>query len=188
MEEHELIARFAPTLTKTKAHELAALAADGTLPVTPLHNLCYYQEKESIAFRAAWVLEHIALHNPNRFMPVFHDFIHRLPDQKNRSCQRHFTKILMQITHPKAPSFFQDAYREIDREALVETVFGWLIDPDTPIAVQVNCMDILFYMSKEFDWIADELENQIEFFMRDGSPAMQGRGKKILEKLRKSKS
>lgn len=187
MKEHELIEQLSATLTKTKVHQLAALADDTRVTVVSLHHICYYPENESIAFRAAWVLEDIALKYPERFLPVFHEFVHQLANQKNSSCQRHFTKILMQITHPRAPEVFLHARTEIDGEQLVETVFEWLIDPLTPVAVQANCIEILFNMSGEFCWISDELANQIEFLMRSGSSAMQSRGKKILHKLRKSK-
>ncbi|WP_257670274.1 hypothetical protein [Parapedobacter tibetensis] len=186
MDKQTLINRLATTLTKTKVPDLATLGED-TIPVVLLHEVCFYEKNESIAFRAAWVLEYIAIQYPESFMPAFHNFIDHLHDQRNSSCQRHFTKILMQITHPRTSMPFQGVYKGIDRARLVEIVFEWLIDPDTPVAVQVNCMDILFNMSKEFSWIRDELKNQVEFFMRDGSAAMQSRGKKILDKLKKSK-
>src|SRR5690606_7339623 len=119
------------------------------------------------------VLEYIATRAPQRFLPVFTEFMTRLPGQQNPSCQRHFTKILMVITGPKAPPAYQEAYAAADREQLVETVFGWLINPQTPVAVQVNCMDILFNLTAEFGWIGEELQNQVEFLLRDGSAALQ---------------
>lgn len=167
---------------------LAILATDETIPVRRWHELCYDQQDVSFAFRAAWILEYIATHYPQRFMPIFTEFLFKMPSQQNPSCQRHFTKILMIITHPKAPDCFRDTYLRVDREHVVETVFGWLIDTRTPVAVQVNCMDVLFNMCAEFPWIAEELKQQIQFFLRDGSAAMQSRGKKILAKLTKIKT
>lgn len=164
---------------------MVAIAEDTTIPLSLLHELCYDKRDDSVAFRAAWILEYIATHCPTRFTAVFSGFMARLSEQRNPSCQRHFTKILMLITSGKAPEPYRDAYAGIDREQAVETVFSWLIDPGTPVAVQVNCMDILFNMSGEFAWISEELKQQIDFFLRDGSHAVQSRGRKILDKLRK---
>jgi len=180
-----LAERVVAARSKSYVLDLAALGEDSGVPIASLHELCY-EKNPTVAFRAAWILEYLAARDHQRFLKVFDDFMDRLHQQRNPSCQRHFTKILMNITHPKAPPAYQEAYRQTDRERLVETVFGWLIDPATPVAVQVNCMDILFNMRREFPWITDELKQQIRFFLRDGSPAMQSRGKRILENLNRS--
>ena len=62
-------------------------------------------------------------------------------------------------------------------------MFEWLINPHTPVAVRVNCMDVLYYMSPQFPWIKEELLAQIEFYLKDGSAALQSRGKGLLKKL-----
>ena len=187
MDQQTLINRL-PTVAKIKVPALIALGDDATISAALLHEVCFHKENDSIAFYAAYVLEHVATRHPDRFMPVFDAFISRLPEQRNFSCQRHFTKILMAITHAKAPKSYQEAYSRIDRDQLVETVFGWLIDPQTPVAVQANCMDILLNMSPEFGWVAEELEHQVAFLMLDGSAAIQSRGKKILDNLNRVKT
>ena len=164
------------------------LAADESIPTASWLAVSYHQGDDSVAFRAAWVLEYIAVHDPDRFVSVAKTFLSRLADQKNRSCQRHFTNILRHLTSPKAPASYQQVCLSTDREQLVETVFNWFIDPQTPVAIQANCMDILLNMSSEFNWIKDELKQQIEFLLRDGSAAIQSRGKKVLAALRRSKS
>ena len=173
---------------KIKVPELSALGEDPTVPIAKLHDLCYDEGRTALAFRAAWLLEYIASRHPNRFLAVADAFLTRLPTQRNASCQRHFTNILRLLTHRRAPVPYQNALLSTDRELLVETVFNWLIDPKTPVAVQANCMDILFQLSHEFTWIRDELEQQIEFLLRDGSAAIQSRGKKTLEKLGRIKT
>ena len=62
-------------------------------------------------------------------------------------------------------------------------MFEWLINLATPVAVRVNCLDILLNLRNEFPWIKEELQAQIEFYLRDGSPAMQSRGRKILRQV-----
>lgn len=176
------------TTNKVILPDLVALGGDSHVSATQLHELCYNERNSRLAFRAAWVLEYIAAHHPDRFMPVFGEFVARFPLQQNQSCQRHFTKILMEITQPKAPESYRQAFMQVDRELLVETVFGWLIDTRTPVAVQANCIEILCYLSVEFDWIKDELVPQIRFLMRDGSAAIQSRGRKILHQLHASEA
>jgi|GEM_PF-5252458 hypothetical protein len=44
--------------------------------------------------------------------------------------------------------------------------------------------DILLYFSKGHHWIQDELHSQVQFLLRDGSAAVQSRGKRILKKLK----
>lgn len=72
-----------------------------------------------------------------------------------------------------------------DMEPVVEKTFEWLICPRTPVAVRVNCMDILFNLKQEFPWIEEELKAQVTFFLHDGSAAMQSRGKAVLRKLKR---
>ncbi|HWK99320.1 MAG TPA: hypothetical protein VNQ55_05215 [Parapedobacter sp.] len=167
--------------------DLSALGDAPDVPMTELHDLCYDVDHPKLAFRAAWLLEYIAVNYPDRFMLVMNPFLARLAHQKNPSCQRHFTNILIRLTRPKVPTSYQRTLLSTDREQLVETVFSWLIDPQTPVAVQANCMDVLLNMSGEFEWIREELKLQIEFLLRDGSAAIQSRGKKVLGKLSRSK-
>ncbi len=168
---------------QVRVPDLKALGDDPGVPMAELHKLCYDEAYPMLAFRAAWLLEYIAIHHPDRFLAIANTFLAQLTTQNNPSCQRHFTNILIRLTHPRASESFRRALQSANREQLVETVFNWFIDLRTPIAVQANCMDVLLYLSGEFEWIRDELKQQIEFLLRDGSAAIQSRGKKTLEKL-----
>jgi len=175
-------------LTVTRANQirvpdLSTLGDDSAIPIVDLHELCYDTVHPKLAFRAAWVLEYIVIHHPDRFIPVAETFMARLPDQKNPSCQRQFTNILIRLTNPRANKPYRDVVQLANREQLAETVFNWFIDPHTAVAIQANCMDILLNMSDEFEWIKDELKLQIEFLLRNGSAAIQSRGKKVLAAL-----
>lgn len=187
MDEEELIRRLSKVITKNYLADLIGLGENDTLPIVELHRLCYKKGRHPVAFRAAWVLEYVASRYPERFMEIVDDFMVRLPQQQNPSCQRHFTKILMEITSPKAPIPYVNAYKKANREQLVEVIFAWLIDGRTPVAVQANCLDVLYQMSGEFTWITEELRQQVAFLLRDGSAAIQSRGKKIAAKLAGSK-
>lgn len=188
MDKAEVILRFKNTFGKTMIAELTSLAKDPRIPLECLHALCYDRSNDQIAFRAAWVLEYIAAHDTARFAPILSQLISLLSKLENRSCQRHFTKILMWITHPKSPDVYQQILHEADKDELVEVVFSWLIDPRTPVAIQVNCLDILHPLSQHADWIPDELEKQIHYLLLNGSPAMQSRGRRVLKKIRRAKN
>ena len=142
MSKEELLKEISTTLSKVKAEKLAALGGKNTFSIGDLIELSFYPRKE-IAFRAAWILEFIEVNYPERFLPFLEKFLNRYPIQKNRSCQRHYTKIVMHLTNRKASENYQLKMRNYDLESIIETTFEWLIDKKTPIAVQVNCMEIL---------------------------------------------
>lgn len=184
MNADELLQALNHPLGKAQVRELAAKSNSGKLSVQELLDFCFLQHSPSVAFRAAWVLEHVAYTFPKQFAPLLSAFTQRLPAQHNLSCQRHFTKILMCCANPEAEPIYKAAWRAIpDRDAVVETMFEWLINPRTPVAVKVNCLDVLVYLHAEFPWVKDELKAQIEFLMKDGSPAMRSRGKSILKRF-----
>jgi len=188
MEKQTIIQRFEPTFGKTMIAALTALAQDPDISAEGLLALCYDPPRPQIAFRSAWILEYMAVHDERRFLMLLPQFLAGLPHQENRSCQRHFTKILMRITDPKAPDPYREFMFRANKDELVEVVFGWLIDPDTPVAVQVNCLDILLNLCSHADWIAEELETQTRHLLRRGSAAMQSRGKRVLAQLKELKT
>lgn len=178
MNPDELLVVISKTLTKQKAVKLARLACSSADAVSSLLDLSFHEDKQT-AFRAAWILENVFEHCPDCFYPHLDKFISDFPRQENDSCKRHYTNILR---HPLLQLQLHK-YPDEAVETLVETVFEWLIDADTPAAVKANCLDILFDLSKRYDWIAAELEEQIHFLLKDGGPAIQARGKRVLKKL-----
>jgi hypothetical protein len=129
------------------------------------------------------VLEQVFYYRWDDFVPFLPDFISGYLIQKNRSCQRHFTKIMMNLTDSELNTEIKHLINE-HQDQIIEITFDWLIDPLTPVAVKVNCMDILLHFAKEQTWIPDELRSQVQFLLRDGSAAVQSRGKRILKKLK----
>ena len=173
------------TLLQSKVADLVLLGAKSPFDILEIFELSFHSD-QVLGFRAGWLLEAIAEFDSARFAPILPQFLSKMAAQKNLSCQRHFSKILLIMTHPKAPSSYRAALLSTDRESIVETLFSWLIDPQTPVAVLANCMDVLYYLSKEFDWIQKELSLQIEFLMEQrNSPALFSRGKRVLKKLSK---
>lgn len=143
-----------------------------------------FHPQPTIAFRASWILESWAEHIPETFSPYITQFLSGIAKQKNKSCQRHYTKILMFITHPKAPQCYKETLTEENRELIIYWMFEWLADRTTPVAVSTNCMDILYALSAEVPEVREELKHQIELLLvLNPTPAVLSRSKKWLAKL-----
>lgn len=133
-----------------------------------------------IGFRAAWLLDTMMLAQPELYIDNLEYFVKRMADVTNQSCKRHYARIMMHLTLANAPIIIQQKLAAIDLEDVVEKCFDWLIDPKVKVAVKVFAADTLFNLHNRYDWIKEELTNQVAFMMRNGGPAIQSRGKKLL--------
>lgn len=165
---------------KKKVLQLAGLAASTREMTNQLIELTFHSKKE-IAFRAAWILDYQLIGSPELMLANLQPFYQAYLIQTNLSCKRHYTKILMHYSHKQR----SDILEGYDLNQIIETTFEWLINPATPVAVQVNCMDILYNLRAHADWVDEELPAQIAFLLKNGSAAMQSRGKKLIKSLSK---
>ncbi len=179
----ELIKEISITMVKTKVVKLSAIIKEQQFSIHDLIDITFHPDK-NIAFRAAWILENLFLQKPESYIEDLEYLISRVKDVDNPSCKRHYAKILMHITAPKAPASIKQKLAEIDPEPVVEQLFEWLIDPKILIAVKVFAAEALFNIRNRYNWIAEELANQVRFLMRDGTAAIQSRGRKILSRLK----
>ena len=179
MDKDKLLNRLSKTLSKADA---VKIGHDKTCIPGDLISLSLYPQNE-IAFRASWVLEQVLYYRWDDLVPFLPDFVSGYLIQKNRSCQRHFTKIMMHLTDSGSNTEIKPMIME-HQEQIIEITFDLLIDTHTPVTVKVNCMDILLHFAKEQPWIPDELRSQVQFLLKDGSAAVQSRGKRILKKLK----
>ncbi|HUH33881.1 MAG TPA: hypothetical protein VLZ28_07995 [Daejeonella sp.] len=181
MDRGALLKEISGTLVKADIERLSTIICESKFPVGELLNLTFYPQKET-AFRAAWILEHLVLTDLDNFRPYIVKFLDCYPKQANQSCRRHFAKILANLTAPKHVKKYliPEMY---SMDCVVEKTFEWLIDPKTPVAVKVYCMEGLFNLKKHAPWIREELEAEIIFLLHDGGAALQSRGKAILKKL-----
>ena len=178
----ELIKEISTTLTKTKVVKLSAIIKNQQFALKDLIDITFQPDK-NVAFRAAWILENLFLQKPESYIENLEYLISRVKGVDNPSCKRHYAKILMHITSPKAPSIIKQKLAVIDLEPVVEKLFDWLIDPKVLIAVKVFAAEALFNFRDRYPWISEELANQIRFLMRDGTAAIQSRGRKLLARL-----
>ncbi len=148
------------------------------ITLADLLNISLEKDKK-IAFRAAWVFETVVLKNTALLKPVLPRFLDNLKKQKNWSCLRSYTKVLLFLTSKKNKEYTLGNEAE---EEIIEYSFQWMIAPPCPVAVLVNCLDILNNLRKKHPWIQEELKAQINYFQRTKpSPALMSRTNKIMQ-------
>lgn len=178
----ELIKEISATLVKKKVDKLSAILDKQQFALQDLIDITFHHDK-NIAFRAAWILENLFLKKPGSYIADMDYLFGRIKEIENESCKRHYAKIVMHITQPKALLAIREKIKEIDLEPAVEQLFDWMIDPKVRIAVKVFAADALFNLRHSYPWINEELKEQVKFLMRDGTAAIQSRGRKLLAQL-----
>jgi len=177
MTHDEKLAFLSVTLRSFKVTDFSLDILQG-ITLADLLNISLEKDKK-IAFRAAWVFETIVLKNTTLLKCVLPQFLGNLKKQKNWSCLRSYTKILLFLTSKKNKEY--TLQNEIEEE-IIEHSFQWMIEPSCPVAVLVNCLDILNNLRKKHPWIYEELQAQISYFKRTKpSPALMSRTNKIIQ-------
>lgn len=178
----ELIQQLTATFGKTKVNKLAVILKERKFALHDLIDATFNTDK-TIAFRAAWLLENVFLADPGFYLTDLNYLLTRFQDVTYPSCQRHYAKIIMHITSPKAPVQIKERIQTIHMEPVIEQCFDWIIDTKVLIAVKVHAAEALFNLRERYPWIAEELANQLQFLMKNGTAAIQARGKKLLKSL-----
>ena len=162
--------------------ELSKLLKEQNFDLRDLIAVTFYHD-EAVAFRATWILENVFLQNPKTYLPELEYLLSKIKDVKYAGPKRHYAKIVMHITDPSAPLIIKNEVETLDFEPVIEQLFDWMIDPKVKIAVKVFAAEALFNLRHRYTWISEELANQLQFLMRDGTAAIQSRGKKLLKDL-----
>jgi len=180
--KEDLIKQISGTIGKAKVLTLSRILKEESFALRDLIDLTFNADRD-IAFRSAWILENIFLTDPLRYEADLEYLISRFKEIKHESCKRHYAKIIMHITAKKAPAPIKQKLRQLDLEPVVEQCFDWMIDPKILVAVKVFASEALFNLRDRYPWIKEELEEQIKFLMKNGTMAIQTRGKKLLAGL-----
>jgi len=183
MTQTELIEHLTATFGKTKVNKLKAILTEQGFALRDLIDLTFYPDK-TIAFRAAWLLENLILSNPLACLTEIDYLLTQFTKVIYPSCQRHYAKIIMHLTSPKNNLLIKEQLQNINLEPIVEKCFDWMIDSKVLIAVKVFSAEALFNLRQRYPWITEELANQLQFLMNNGSAAIQSRGKKLLKALK----
>lgn len=186
MTKDELTEQLAATIGKTKVNKLTKIVRAQAFNLRDLIDLTFHEHK-TIAFRAAWLLENIFLVNPVFYLPEMDYLLEKFQQVQYPSCQRHYAKIVMHLTSPKAHLLIRQKIAETDMAPVIEKCFDWMIDPAILIAVKRFSAETLFNLRHRYDWIVDELTAQVQFLMRDGTAAIQTYGRKLLGVLEAQK-
>jgi hypothetical protein len=177
-----LLKQITNTIGKTKVLELSRILKEDGFALRDLIDLTFYPDK-AIAFRASWILENVFLRDQLRYENDLGYLVSKIKEVKHASCQRHYVKIMMHITDQKAIPLIKNKLTLLDLEQVAEQCFDWMIDPKVKIAVKCFASETLFNLRERYPWIKDELANQIQFLMQNGSPGIKSRGKRLLAKL-----
>jgi hypothetical protein len=180
--KEELIKQISATIGKLKVLALSRILKEQNFALRDLIDLTFCDDRD-IAFRSAWILENIFLQEPVRYETDLEYLVSRIKEVKHESCKRHYAKIMMHITGKKSPRAIQQKLEQLDLEPVVEQCFDWMINPKVLVAVKVFASEALFNLCGRYPWIKEELAEQIRFLMKNGTAAIQTRGKKLLASL-----
>lgn len=175
----QLLKQIQSTMRKTKVPELANIIHHKDFQLTDLIDLTFHPDKK-LAFRAAWLLENMFLHRPDLYVNNLDYLLSHFTSVTHPGCKRHYAKIAMHITSPHALPEIKHKIETIDMTVIVNQCFEWMIDPAVLVAVKALASETLFNLRHRYPWIAGELAAQLEFLMRNGTAAIQSKGKKLL--------
>ena len=184
MTQQELADILKSNHSKRDISDLASKVNRKIVKIRDVYSLSLEHNNPQVVFRAAWLLENVFFKYPHAFEYIQPLFLRDYAKQKNRSAQRHYSKIAIYISHPLQT--FMSRVKHQDLGVLIEGSFDWLIDSETPVAIQCNCMDVLCNLSEKEDWIADELKNILEQNLLSNSPSLLSRTKSVLKKLKRN--
>lgn len=169
------------TLLKIRVSEVSSSIFE-LHPLNQLFILSLQTDDKQIAFRAAWIIETVFLKEPHYFPNYSRQVIDAYNKTENWSCLRSYTKLVMWILSPKNKF---PTLESGQRKRILEKTFACLLDLNCPIAVKVNCFDILYYLKNDEDWIQEELTALISLCISENpTPAIKSRGNRLLKKLK----
>ncbi|MDT3402603.1 hypothetical protein [Mucilaginibacter terrae] len=185
IDKETLTARLAARSAKNWVNALCAELEEQGFILTDLLELTLHKE-DVIAFHAVWLLDTVVENDLGNYVAHIEQFTDYSQRITNHSCQRHYARIFMHFTKAARKSIpVRNKLAQTDLEPMVERCFDWLIDPKVKVAVKASASEVLFNLCGHYDWIAEELENQLRFLMQNGSPAINATGRRLLSGLQK---
>ncbi|MDD2563259.1 MAG: hypothetical protein PHU27_03460 [Salinivirgaceae bacterium] len=127
--------------------------------------------------RAAWVFEYLCTNNEVLFWSYIEAIAISFPKTNNESVMRILSKLLMLKPIP-----------EKEEAKVLNAAFDRLTNKALPIALRVNCMQIVYNLTSKHPDLQNELRGIIENEIETGKPAFKSRGWKILTQLNLKRS
>lgn len=182
MTQSQLIQHISAPERNIRADKLSYQLKRENFSLRELVDLTFYHDQE-IALKASRLLEYILFKFPENYYEDIEYLIERVKDVNCTSCKKPYAKIIMHITSPEVHREVRNAMKEIDLERVVELCFEWLIDVKMLVSVRMAASEALFNMRHRYPWIAEELSKQLEYIIRDTTPAMLAKADMILSYL-----
>lgn len=143
-----------------------------------LYDLCFdvfdlklsKKETDAVAFRSAYVLEHILKKDVDMRETLRRRIFHDFPMIKNESAKRHFCNIMLLLLNNKSESTDKIYPTKKEAEEIAETCMTWIEKPKTKVAVIVNAMDVILKL-KDYAEIDKEVISDLIFIIRKESSA-----------------
>ena len=178
----EIIKQLTTSMGKTTVVELSKKLKKQNFAFRDVIDLTFHPDKQ-VAFRAAWLMDTMYFDDPLFYLNDIDYLLQQIPNITYPASKRHYPRITLNLTSPKAPTAIKDKLASIDMEPVVEHFFDWMIDPKVKVAVKVFVTEVLFNLRERYPWVNEELASQIQYLMRDGSAAIQSTGKRLLKGL-----
>lgn len=131
-------------------------------------------DESPYAQRAARVLSICSLQYPELIRPHRRKIIQRMPSLHNEGVIRSLLKVYAEI-----PA----TYLALEKSVLMNLCFDFLTNANTPVAIQVYSMEILYRISVDIPEIRRELYFVIAAQMPYASAGYKSRGARIMKKL-----
>ncbi|MEO8885374.1 MAG: hypothetical protein ABI367_04870 [Mucilaginibacter sp.] len=180
----DIVKQLTTSLGKTTVDELSKKLKAQNFPFREVVDLTFHPNKQ-VAFRMAWLMDTLYFDDPMFYLDDIDYLLQQVPNIKYPASKRHYSRITLNLTSPRSPKAIQDKLATIDMEQVVEHFFDWMIDPKVKVAVKVFAAEVLFNLRERYPWISEELTNQLQYLMRNGSAGMQSAGKRLLKGLEK---
>ncbi|GAB2978010.1 hypothetical protein GCM10027049_11720 [Mucilaginibacter puniceus] len=180
----EIVKQLAISMGKTTVVNLSKKLKEQKFPYRDIIDLTFHPDKQ-VAFRMAWLMDTLYFDDPLYYLDDIEYLLQQIPIIKYPASQRHYSRIVLNLTFPKAPKAIQEKLADIDLEPVVEHFFDWMIDPKVKVAVKVFVAESIFNLRDRYPWVTEELADQIRYMMRDGTAGIQSMGKKLLKGLSK---
>lgn len=162
--------------SKNKINEIAEYACSKPIRFKKLME-CFFDPYHRTVLAASWVLTKSIQSHKEMLEPYFPEIITQITNPNNAEhLIRNSLRILELIQIP-----------ETFHGIVMNTCFGFIEQPQAPIAIKAYSLTILFELSKTYPEIQEELKCIIEEKWGNETPAFKSRGRKILSQINKSR-
>jgi len=136
---------------------------------TPLIIRLIKSDNEKIAWRSAWVLDHLNVKNPDISAPFLPEMLQILKKTSFNGVRRSLLRIL--VTNPT----------KINEDGeMLDLCFKWISSPVIPIAVRAHSMQYVFDLLPKYPELKNEFSHSLELALNDESKGVRTKARKLL--------